>query len=219
MKLFLQNIVLVSLWCTNSIYAHSAASCTNLLKDNKTCVGFPRYYHFNALPTPLPSSDSTNTYYASRDREFQLQAGVNRICPEMTIEEYTVDYPMAKAYPGQTLTIQHPPRGHSSQPSSPVWIYMYPEPNMYPQNKQLDASNFKLVAEYPFDNCVGVKQELSWANCTGTMTIPQSLPNGVYSFWWRWDLNGIKYNDCFEVDVQSVNKTRIEKTKSSVSVY
>lgn len=40
----------------------------------------------------------------------------------------------------ETLTLQHPPRGHSSQPSSPVWIYMYPTPT----NKQLNAQNFHL---------------------------------------------------------------------------
>lgn len=187
---------------------HSAASCTNWRAKNKTCLGFPRYYHFNTLSTPLPSSDEQNTYYSSRDREFQLQEGINKICPELPIEEYTEKYPMTKASPGETLTLQHPPRGHSSQPSSPVWIYMYPEPNMYPTNKQLDSSKFQLVAEYPFDNCVGVQQELSWANCSGTMTLPDDLQIGVYSFWWRWNLNGIRYSDCFEVNIQSRIKNR-----------
>jgi len=132
--------LILSLCLVNDVIGHSAPSCTSLLSDNKTCVGFPRYYHFNALPTPLPSSNNNNFFYASRDREFQLQAGVKRICPELPIDEYTADYPMASAYPGETLTLQHPPRGHSSQPSSPVWIYMNPEPNVYPNNKQPDAS-------------------------------------------------------------------------------
>lgn len=194
------SIVLFIFWWSDLAHAHSAPSCTNL-KDNSTCIGFPRYYHFNRLPTPLPSSDETYTYYASRDREFQLQEGVPNICPELPLPEYTDSFPMAVATSGETLTLQHPPRGHSAQPSSPVWVYMYPIPNVYPQTKQLNRDAFQLISEYPYDNCVGVEQELSWANCTGTMTIPNNLQPGIYSFWWRWNLNGIRYSDCFEVNV------------------
>jgi hypothetical protein len=184
----------------HNVQGHSAPSCIDTL-PTKECAGFPRYYHFNALPTPLPSSDSIDTFFASRDREFQLQAGINKICPELPIAEYTNEYPMASASPGQTLTLQHPPRGHSSQPSSPVWIYMYPQPNMYPGQKQVSSDGFELVAEYPYNNCYGVEKEISWANCTGELTIPTTLTSGVYTFWWRWDLNGIPYNDCFEINV------------------
>jgi hypothetical protein len=197
------------------VSGHSATSCTDLQADNKTCLGFPRYYHFNILPIPLSSSNEKNTYYSSRDREFQLQEGVNKICPELDIAEYTDEYPMAKAYPGETLTIQHPPRGHTSQPSSSVWIYMYSKVDMYPQNKQLDALNSQLVAEYPFNNCIGLREELSWANCTGTMSLPNNLSPGVYSFWWRWDLNGIRYSDCFEVNIQSPNNSSNKLTNYS----
>ena len=112
---------------------------------------------------------------------------------------------MASATAGETITLQHPPRGHSSQPSSNVWIYMYPTPNMYPNNKQLNSSEFKLIGEYPFDNCYGLSKEISWANCTGTVTLPQDLETGVYSFWWRWDLNKIPYSDCFEINITSSN--------------
>lgn len=182
--------------------AHSQPSCIKK-SNNLTCVGFPRYFEFNHLPIQLPSSDNTDTFYASRDREFLLQPGVNKICPELPVDEYTTNYPMASAKAGETITMQHPPRGHSSQPSSKVWIYMYPTPNMYPNNKQLNSSEFKLIGEYPFDNCYGLSKEISWANCTGTITLPQDLESGVYSFWWRWNLNEIPYSDCFEINITS----------------
>jgi hypothetical protein len=196
------------------VIAHSALSCTNTI--GKECFGFARYYNFNRLPNPLPSSDDTDTFYASRDREFQLQAGIDKICPELNAEEYTDDFPMATAVAGETITLQHPPRGHSLQPSSPVWIYMHPEPDKYPTTMQLPAEEFKLISEYPFDTCYGLDKEISWANCTGTITIPEDTEDGVYTFWWRWDLNSIPYSDCFELTVTS--KPKGKKPRSACKI-
>lgn len=192
--------ILVSLIQYSLVLGHSAVSCTD--KNATSCRGYPRYYHFNHLDQKLPSSDANDTFYASRDRETLIQPGINRICPEMTIPEYTEKFPMAKAYPGQNLTLEHPPRGHSKQPSSKVWVYMNPKANIYPDNKQPDAKDFKLISEFPFDNCYGVDKEISWANCTGTFQIPKNTKPGIYTFWWRWDLNSIPYTDCFEVNVK-----------------
>ncbi|NBO99424.1 MAG: hypothetical protein EBU90_04755 [Proteobacteria bacterium] len=196
-----------------SVWGHSAPSCTDKRSDG-TCVGFARYYYFNHLPTPLPSSNGNAQFFASRDRELLIQPGVDRICPEMQMEAYNADFPMATAQAGDTLTLQHPPRGHSKQPSSPVWIYMYPQAGLFPQVKQPRASDMKLVAEYPFDNCVGVEQEVSWANCTGTMTLPSTMSPGIYTFQWRWDLNGIPYSDCFEVDVKAAGGVKGNNTQN-----
>lgn len=191
------------------VLSHSAVSCTD--KRDLECYGYARYYHFNHLNQPLPSSNENMTFYASRDRETLIQAGIDRICPEMTIDEYTSEFPMAEAFPGQNLTIQHPPRGHSKQPSSNVWVYMNSKENIYPDTKQPNKTDFKLISEYSFDNCVGVEQEISWANCTGTITIPKNTKPGVYTFWWRWDLNSIPYTDCFEVKVKNneINKIKM----------
>lgn len=185
---------------------HSQPSCIKKL-DKTTCVGFPRYFEFNYLPLPIPSSDSTDQFYESRDREFLIQPGVNKICPEINAEEYTENYQMANALSGETITLQHPPRGHASQRSSDVWIYMHPVPNMYPDNKQLNSSEFELVGQFPFDNCYGLSKEVSWANCTGTVKLPDNLESGIYSFWWRWDLNDIPYSDCFEINIMQNNSS------------
>jgi hypothetical protein len=201
------------------VLGHSAVACTDISKGE--CKGYPRYYYFNHLDQQLPSSDLNDTFYASRDRETLIQAGINKICPEMTITEYTSQFPMAEAYPGQNLTIQHPPRGHSQQPSSPVWIYMHPIANIYPNNKQPNSSEFKLISEYSFDNCYGVEKEISWANCTGTFKIPENTSPGVYTFWWRWDLNSIPYSDCFEINVKPSNYTKqtTRRTRSERKLY
>jgi hypothetical protein len=191
--------VLFNLLFIHSVYSHSAPACTNL--QGTTCHGFARYYHFNYLPTPLVSSTDNLTFYASRDRYFQLQPGIDKVCPELPLTEYTTNFPMASAKIGQKITIQHPPRGHSSQPSSPVSIYMNYKPNQFPSKKQLNQNSFQLIGEYSYTNCVGVQQEISWANCTGTIQIPKNITSGIYSFWWKWDLNSIPYSDCFEVNV------------------
>lgn len=187
------------LFLLKDVYSHSAPSCINKI-DNTTCLGFPRYYHFNHLSTQLPSSDSNHHFYSSRDRENILQAGVNRFCPEMNIEKYTSQFPMTVAYSGDYITLQHPPRGHASQPSSPVWIYIYDTPNVYNKTIELQQERFKLIGEYSYSNCYGIDKEISWANCTGTIRLPKLKP-AVYTFWWRWDLNSIPYYDCFEINV------------------
>ena len=179
--------------------SHSALSCTKKL-DSTTCIGFPRYYHFNHLPTPLPSSSANETFYASRDRQFILQPGIDNVCPQLSIKAYTREFPMAHARPGDQLLLQHPPRGHSSQPSSNVSIYIHPKKNVFPKRTEFGASEFVLLGEYSFNNCVGLQREVSWANCTGSIKLP-NLSTGIWTFWWKWDLNGIPYNDCFDVIV------------------
>lgn len=182
------------------VSSHSAPSCIKKTSDT-TCGGFARYYHFNHIATPLPSSTNDMTFYSSRDREYLKQTGVAGKCPTMNVPEYTQEFPMALASPGEILTIQHPPRGHASQPSSPVWIYVNNVPNKYPSIKDPPESEFTLISEFPYNNCIGLDREISWANCTGTFSIPNTFSPGIYSFWWRWDLNGIPYSDCFEVNV------------------
>lgn len=209
---------LVVLYYITSVLGHSQPSCIKKI-DKITCIGFPRYFEFNHLSDPLPSSDSQDTFYASRDRAFIMQPGVNQICPELPIDAYTTKFPMAQANVGENLTLQHPPRGHASQPSSPVWIYMHPLPNIYSSNKQPKAEEFRLIGEYPFNNCYGINKEISWANCTGTITIPNNLTSGIYTFWWRWDLNDIPYSDCFEINISNNHNNTHNTPKAPIISY
>lgn len=206
--------ILLLLYLFNYVTSHSAPSCTNKINEI-TCEGFPRYYHFNHLNTPLPSSDSTSQFYASRDRENVLQPGVNKLCPSMPIPEYTLDFPMASAYAGSTLTLQHPPRGHAQQPSSPVWIYIYNTPNVYNTTSELVQDNFSLLGQYSYSQCNGLEKEISWANCTGSIRLPDYLPSGIYTFWWRWDLNSIPYYDCFEINIKNNKMKNVNNTKKN----
>ena len=187
--------------CTTLVYSHSALSCTK--KRGKDCLGFPRYYHFNHLPTPLPSSTPDEQFYASRDRQFILQPGINNVCPQMSLKAYTKEFPMAVAKPGENIILQHPPRGHASQPSSNVSIYIHPKKNVFPRRTEFNSSEFILLKELQFGNCVGLEKEVSWANCTENMVLP-NLSTGIWTFWWKWDLNGIQYTDCFEVNVKKM---------------
>lgn len=189
---------IIATFCTTLVHSHSALSCTK--KSGKDCLGFPRYYHFNHLSTPLPSSTAHEQFYASRDRQFILQPGINNVCPQMSIKAYTRAFPMAVSKPGGQLILQHPPRGHSSQPSSNVSIYIHPKKNVFPGRTEFNSSEFVFYKALPFGNCVGLEKEVSWANCTGSITLP-NLSMGIWTFWWKWDLSGVQYSDCFEVKV------------------
>lgn len=170
-------------------------------KQNNICIGFPRYYHFNALNLPLPSSSDNMTFYASRDRFWHPDSNFGLCPPKLSNDLYNLDFPMATAFPGENITTQHPPRGHESQPNSNVEIYMHLTSGIVEQPL---LSNMKLLASFPFtQNCVGLTQEISWANCTGDFTIPLDTNPGIYTFFWRWNLTSISYGDCFEVNVLS----------------
>jgi hypothetical protein len=209
-------ILTTILFLTNSVYSHSHLECVKK-QGSLNCLGFPRYYHFNALNTPLPSSSGNLTFYASRDRFWHPYSNFGLCPPKLSNDLYTINYPMASAYPGETVTTQHPPRGHDSQPNSNVEIYMHKSSGI---TEQPSLSNMKLLASFPFtQNCIGLQQEISWANCTGDFTIPSDTKPGIYTFFWLWNLTSIPYSDCFEINVQgNFNKTPTQSFSNQVTV-
>lgn len=181
------------------VHSHSSMECVKKAKDGIHCIGFPRYYHFNAINIALPSSSNNETFFQSRDRFWHPGTHFGVCPPGNGLEPYTQNYPMAKAKPGEKLVTQHPPRGHASQPNSDVKIFMMNSPGFV---EQPNLQNMKLVGSFPFTkSCVGLEREISWANCTGTFRIPNKTRPGIYTFFWSWDLGAIPYGDCFEVEV------------------
>lgn len=192
--------LLSPLFFLNFVNCHSSIECVQKAKNGIDCIGFPRYYHFNAINTPLHSSSFNQSFYQSRDRFWHPYSHFGLCPPGNGLERYTKDYPMAKAKAGQSLLTQHPPRGHSSQPNTDVKIYMM---NSVGFVEQPILANMKLVGSFPFTkSCTGLENEISWANCTGSFTIPKRTRPGIYTFFWSWDLNSIPYGDCFEVEIK-----------------
>lgn len=206
LKLILIKLITVTL-TFNFAYGHSHIECVKKELNTLNCIGFPRYYFFNALNIPLPSSTSNMTFYASRDRFWHPDSNFGLCPPKLTSDMYNNNYPMASAFPGEIITTQHPPRGHSSQPNSNVEIYIHKSSGLVEQPL---LQNMKLISSFPFSqNCVGLKQEISWANCTGSFTIPTNLSPGIYTFFWRWNLTSIPYGDCFDIEVKNKNSPTI----------
>ncbi|KAJ3087293.1 hypothetical protein HK102_011420 [Quaeritorhiza haematococci] len=209
-----------SLITSSGVSAHSQPSCTQKTSDT-SCAGFPRYYHFNHLPIPQPTSGNGNTFYASRDREFLVPEFSTATCPQLvSVPEYTTAFPMARAKAGEQLVLQHPPRGHANQePGSQVFVYMHPTVDLYPGVLQPPRSEMQLIGQFDYaGNCVGTQQEVSWANCTGSVQLPEVSTSGTYTFWWRWDLNKIPYADCFEVYIEAGNGSTIGSLTAKASV-
>lgn len=179
-------------------YAHSHVECTKLV--NGRCEGYAVYYAYN-------KQGFENTP-ESKDRNYIVSEGT-RSCPVGVGERYTNEYPMATVSPGEQVTIQWPPRGHTSQPNSAVWVYCFKEAGDFTQvteKKQFEAET-ELVAEMEYGNCEG--DDVSWAVCTGSFMIPSSWKEGeIRSCRWVWTLSGSQtYVDCFEYNVNGQNGT------------
>jgi hypothetical protein len=171
---------------------HSHLECTNLVDEG--CHGYSRYYSIYKK-----GFENSNE---SKDRNFITNNGKWK-CPEPPAAkdtQYTEQYPMAKVYIGQKVTIQWPPRGHLKQNHSPVWIYC----------DSIESSSSSLIATLPYDNCKGA--DVSWAKCTGSFRIPKEWKESVKSCKFVWTLNNSQtYVDCFEYEIMKNNTMREEE--------
>jgi hypothetical protein len=178
------------------ITAHSHLECTDF--RNGTCAGFPRHYTGN-------KAGYENTP-ESKDRNFVVPQG-RRFCPPSAAPEYTETYPMAEAQAGSQLQLVWPARGHADQPSSSVIVHCLTD-----SNKQDISSHFNgnawdakmvKVMDAPYDRCEG--KDISWRQCSGMMTVPESLLEGKHTCVWEWELTGQMYVDCFEIAVSAAD--------------
>jgi hypothetical protein len=152
---------------------------------NGKCEGYARYYSYNKKGYEGTAE--------SRDRNYVVSNANDRTCPPKPaadVQEYTAQYPMANVAPGEEVTLVHPPRGHTSQNSSPVTI-----------SCKSDAGAEEILGTFSYNNCVG--SDISWATCTGSVKIPSTWKSGsTKSCFWIWTLNGGQtYVDCFEYKV------------------
>ncbi|RKP11112.1 hypothetical protein THASP1DRAFT_21267 [Thamnocephalis sphaerospora] len=180
--------------------AHSWLECTDF--RNSRCYGWQRGWSPQHLDMEMTyrgtTADDRPACFPGRQDE----------------PNYTSDYPMARAAPGQNLTITYLENGHvtkdqlSERPHPKTFtLHWSPVANedTLEMRSQLTKSN-QLGGEFPFDDgkCSedGVQPGRAKHPCQATFTVPPDATPGRHQVVWLWKFNkaGIEeYTACFDV--------------------
>jgi len=203
----LSNVVCSSVLAALSS-AHSWVHCTDYRGDinyfsEGDCHGHPR-----GMNGELPSNSPFGT-----DRGFDEQVTQGCDVPQPADLDPTK---MARYTQGGTYTLAWPSKNHvaaaCTNPSIPdtsleLFIEPYTEggdPDAFTQI--VDASftrepHERNTIDYQgFQHCPAFCENMDKSLCTGSFVVPQDLPDGVYTFQWRWVFNegSAPYVTCFE---------------------
>ena len=179
-------------------YSHSFVTCTDLRVSGNTftCKGFPRNYDKGYLGT-----SRSGFAYITKDSMCESK---------QTKDSYSDKHPMAEVKPGGDLILTWPPQNHGKKGSnsnggSPdvatAHLYWGKEADKEPSSISEWKSN--LFGDLDYQNCVDNGPQTE-SICSGKITIPSDLQQGIYSFAWYWSQNpGSDYSTCFDIKVTS----------------
>merc|ERR1712004_717354 len=130
---------------------------------------------------------------------------------------YSDIYPMARVGRGQQLVWQWPAKNHADVGTQRmVQLFISKGPGLGDDFSHI-TSKADWVQRYPklqqtFSNCFvdgnRVGSGVDKAVCSGTFTVPNHLPLGIYTFMWWWEFNGGEfYNSCADVLITNVDTT------------
>lgn len=128
------------------------------------------------------------------------------------------NYPMARYRQGQEVVLAWPSKNHVAAPCTNAFIpdtslelFIAPEDaDGHPDEfTQIDASfsddpHANGVMDFKgFQNCPNFCENMDKSLCTGSFFVPADLPDGVYTFQWKWVFNAgtAPYITCFEAYV------------------
>ncbi|RKP09579.1 hypothetical protein THASP1DRAFT_22594 [Thamnocephalis sphaerospora] len=189
-----------------SSYAHSWLECTDF-RDGK-CHGWQRGWS--------PQHRDTDMTYKL------LTTDDVPVCfpGKQDNPTYTDGFPMARASPGQKLTITYLENGHVTKDQLPTkpdpktfTLHWSPVANVdtIKTRSQLTAAN-QLGGELPFDDgkCSedGAQPGRSKGPCQASFTVPSSATPGRHQVVWHWKFNKAgteEYTACFDVLVTGSN--------------
>ncbi|KAK3846781.1 MAG: hypothetical protein J3R72DRAFT_433573 [Linnemannia gamsii] len=219
--LFAATLLLTSTFLTTTVTeAHSWVDCVKTLGSG-ACAGYPTNY-------PTRSNGDINTIYT------YLISGRNNaspLCKPGTQDTFLLNkdrrnhlppnLPFAKAYPGETLTMNWQANGHLVRTGSgtKVTVFWTGKSNKVLKTRKdisqagKSGSPAKALAVFDFANPGNCKDPNN-ANteCTGKLTIPKNTAPGRYQFvwWWPFDKNpvGEEYTTCFEINVVAKPKSK-----------
>jgi len=202
----MKSLALVVISLISFASSHTWVQCTNYDSTTGNCAGFIRNWVARNTPTPV-----VDDYYTWKNLgENDTQA----LCKTDTqaYENYTSQYPMASAYPGDVLNVMYSPNGHSA-PGDPGLsttsrIHWTGVAGTQLQTRG-DLSTSNQLASWPFGQNCATTGDVASLPCSNGFTIPDGTSPGVYSFYWYWpyDKNpgqvpyGEEYFSCFEVNI------------------
>ncbi|KAJ1980298.1 hypothetical protein H4R35_001181 [Dimargaris xerosporica] len=215
----LTSLALSTALLQGSVFSHSWLDGTLYDPATKTPNGYGRGY-------PGRNNKDINTIYTYEifDRNPEsLLCDKNR----QATPNYSNEFPMGSASPGQTLFVDYQINGHQNLPHTKMKIWMYRNTNVgevkYGEHEKVG----ELVGEWDFldlNRCAGNVASFSElhnnAVCYGSYKLPADLPDGQYSFAWVWhfDVNpkGQDYTTCFDLKVSGNGGSKVEEESSKV---
>lgn len=202
--------------------SHSTVICTDLDANNQ-CRGFARnlgktYYSrgFNQRGNDGYLVGSVAGVSGTKAQNPITERADSRSFPNMFQESYSTELPMAKAQPGQTLSISWPannhqqanPRGNvpqgTSSPPSAITVNIFKTANGNIAGQQpyttLSYSNCFAQSSQPFDNRLISGAASATFLCKGDVQMPTQ--QGKHTFVWEWALGpNTFYYGVFDVQV------------------
>ncbi|KAI0224924.1 hypothetical protein L0F63_005767 [Massospora cicadina] len=117
---------------------------------------------------------------------------------------YSSEFPMLVANPGQTIKLWYQMDNHY-RPATTFNVFTFGVPGKT-IDTYADQLNATKVLKHPFaetQNCYDVAFPNTW--CWAFWTIPSDWTPGTYSFLWNWPWDGNpigeEFNTCFDIDV------------------
>ncbi|KAJ1675970.1 hypothetical protein EV182_000223 [Spiromyces aspiralis] len=199
-------VVVMMMMTPSAVLAHSWVDCAKYNPDNTLCYGYGRGY-------PGRGNKDINTIYTYLfDGTPAHQPMCNPI--QQAAQNYSALFPMAVAYPGETIYQAWEANGHiDNEHPTRIDILYYSDPNKEfmdytERNTALKAGSMNFATDA---NCLAPSNPNSV--CTGSFKVPENLqPGNVYHFAWFWyfDANpaGQQYSTCF--DLKIVDKSEAE---------
>ncbi len=197
------------------VSAHSWVECVDYdpisfdyttlgLYDRSRCRGYPRAF--------------TRQYNAG----FGIDTGYNWGHADCLRDQYNAnDYndktKMARYRAGQTIYISHPAKNHVADtctnefiPSTKLEVKMSSK-----QGQDIFDVNLQLVGgvhqngkidKLEYQRCYNFCDDTDKSHCLTAWTLPDSIPDGLYSFIWIWEFNPKEYYaNCFDAIISSDN--------------
>jgi len=210
--------LLYLLWCISRLpvtAAHSWLACADWDELSKTCHGYARNWH--KRPSIPFGTDVGRDIRPGADVPQGLFCDPNKEGGSDPVEgRYSDIYPMARVGRGQQLVWQWPAKNHADVGTQRmVQLFISKGPGLGDDFSHI-TSKADWVQRYPklqqtFSNCFvdgnRVGSGVDKAVCSGTFTVPNHLPLGIYTFMWWWEFNGGEfYNSCADVLITNVTR-------------
>ncbi|KAJ2592544.1 hypothetical protein EV177_008707 [Coemansia sp. RSA 1804] len=189
---------------TTPVQAHSWVDCVKFDPYSKECLGYARGY-------PTRNAADINTAYAYLFNASPTSQAMCNPIQQSSASDYSADFPMAVAQPGETIYTSWEANGHLNNTNpTKVQVLYYPDPSH--QFSDVSERNTAPVAgtfDYATDqNCYNPDQPNSV--CLGSWVVPTNLvPGMVYHFVWFWYFNanpaGQWYSTCFDMQINAAS--------------